>query len=151
MQGENRAGKGRNALGEKEGSEKRAKRPGRLRCSLSPLLPLPECPPYLGVLSPPRCGEWATSLARALYHHPTLRVSSLCVRRNALLVRVEARTEGQGNALCVSACVCIFSLSFARSSFHCGQSIAMNSCECSTTNTHSPSFVYPNGIIALRC
>ena len=64
MQGENRAG--RNALGEKKGSEKRAKRPGRLRCSLSPLLPLPECPPYLGVLSPPRCGEWATSLARAL-------------------------------------------------------------------------------------
>ena len=66
MQGENRAGKGRNALGEKEGSEKKGKRPGRLRCSLSPLLPLPECPPYLGVLSPPRCGEWATSLARAL-------------------------------------------------------------------------------------
>ena len=64
MQGE-KAERG-NALGEKEGSEKRAKRPGRLRCSLSPLLPLPECPPYLGVLSPPRCGEWATSLARAL-------------------------------------------------------------------------------------
>ena len=114
MQGENRAG--RNALGEKEGSEKRAKRPGRLRCSLSPLLPLPECPPYLGVLCPPpRCGEWATSLARALYHHPTLRVSSLCVRRNALLVRVEARTEGQGNALCVSACVHF--LAFVRSLF----------------------------------
>ena len=157
MQGENRAGKGRNALGEKEGSEKRAKRPGRLRCSLSPLLPLPECPPYLGVLSPPRCGEWATSLARALYHHPTLRVSSLCVRWNALLV-YGSRPVPRGKAMrcvcvcvCVSACVCIFSLSFARSSFHCGQSIAMNSCECSTTNAHSPSFVYPNGIIALRC
>ena len=149
MQGENRAG--RNALGEKEGSEKRAS--GQAGCGVPSLLSFlfPECPPYLGVLSPPRCGEWATSLARALYHHPTLRVSSLCVRRNALLVRVEARTEGQGNALCVSACVCIFSLSFARSSFHCGQSIAMNSCECSTTNAHSPSFVYPNGIIALRC
>ena len=109
MQGENRAGKGRNALGEKEGSEKKGKRPGRLRCSLSPLLPLPECPPYLGVLSPPRCGEWATSLARALYHHPTLRVSSLCVRWNALLVRVEARTA-RGKAMrCVWARVCAFS------------------------------------------
>lgn len=98
------------ARGERREWEK-GKRPGRLRCPLSPLLPLPECPPYLGVLSPPRCGEWATSLARALYHHPTLRVSSLCVRWNALLVRVEARTEGQGNALCVCvwARVCAFS------------------------------------------
>ena len=102
------------ARGERREWEK-GKRPGRLRCSLSPLLPLPECPPYLGVLSPPRCGEWATSLARALYHHPTLRVSSLCVRWNALLVRVEARTEGQGNALCVSACVHF--LAFVRSLF----------------------------------
>ena len=113
MQGENRAG--RNALREKEGSEKRAS--GQAGCGVPSLLSFlfPECPPYLGVLSPPRCGEWATSLARALYHHPTLRVSSLCVRRNALLVRVEARAEGQGNALCVSACVHF--LAFVRSLF----------------------------------
>ena len=104
------------ARGERREWEK-GKRPGRLRCPLSPLLPLPECPPYLGVLSPPRCGEWATSLARALYHHPTLRVSSLCVRWNALLVRVEARTEGQGNALCVCERVCVHFLAFVRSLF----------------------------------
>ena len=64
MQGENRAG--RNALREKEGSEKRAS--GQAGCGVPSLLSFlfPECPPYLGVLSPPRCGEWATSLARAL-------------------------------------------------------------------------------------
>ena len=138
MQGENRAG--RNALGEKEGSEKRAKRPGRLRCSLSPLLPLPECPPYLGVLSPPRCGEWATSLARALPPPHSTGLLPMCEVKCIAGTGRGPYREGQGNALCVSACVCIFSLSFARSSFHCGQSIAMNSCECSTTNTHSPSF-----------
>ena len=149
MQGENRAG--RNALGEKEGSEKRAKRPGRLRCSLSPLLPLPECPPYLGVLSPPRCGEWATSLARALPTTTPLYGSPPYVW-GEMHCWYGSRPVPRGKAMrCVWARVCIFSLSFARSSFHCGQSIAMNSCECSTTNAHSPSFVYPNGIIALRC
>ena len=66
-------------------------------------------------------------------------------------IRVEARTEGQSNACCERVRILAFVRSLARSSFHCGQSIAMNSCECSTTNTHSPSFVYPNGIIALRC
>ena len=148
MQGENRAG--RNALGEKEGSEKRAKRPGRLRCSLSPLLPLPECPPYLGVLSPPRCGEWATSLARAL--PPPHSTGLLPIVWGEMHCWYGSRPVPRGKAMrCVWARVCIFSLSFARSSFHCGQSIAMNSCECSTTNAHSPSFVYPNGIIALRC
>ena len=62
MQGE-KAERG-NALGEKEGSEKGAS--GQAGCGppLS-LFPFPSVLPILGVLSPPRCGEWATSLARA--------------------------------------------------------------------------------------
>ena len=138
------------ARGERREWEK-GKRPGRLRCSLSPLLPLPECPPYLGVLSPPRCGEWATSLARALPTTTPLYGSPPYVW-GEMHCWYGSRPVPRGKAMrCVWARVCIFSLSFARSSFHCGQSIAMNSCECSTTNAHSPSFVYPNGIIALRC
>ena len=131
MQGENRAG--RNALGEKEGSEKRAKRPGRLRCSLSPLLPLPECPPYLGVLSPPRCGEWATSLARALYQPP---------HSTGLLPMCEVKCiagTGLDPYRGAKAMRAFLAFSFVLL-FTCGQCIAMNSCECSTTNTHSPSF-----------
>ena len=149
MQGENRAG--RNALREKEGSEKRAS--GQAGCGVPSLLSFlfPECPPYLGVLSPPRCGEWATSLARALPTTTPLYGSPPYVW-GEMHCWYGSRPVPRGKAMrCVWARVCIFSLSFARSSFHCGQSIAMNSCECSTTNAHSPSFVYPNGIIALRC
>ena len=63
MQGE-KAERG-NALGEKEGSEKRAS--GQAGCGVPSLLSFlfPSVLPILGVLSPPRCGEWATSLARA--------------------------------------------------------------------------------------
>ena len=62
MQGENRAGKGRNALGEKEGSEKgqAAKQAAR------PLSLFPFFPSALPICVSLRCGERATSLARAL-------------------------------------------------------------------------------------
>ena len=118
-------------VGEKEGNEK-GKQPGRRRPPSLPFSPLSVCPPCLSSSRCTRCSERATSLARS----PTLRVSSLCVRRNALLVRASTRTEGQSNV-----CVRIF-LAFRSFVllFTCGQSIAMNSCECSTTNTHSPSF-----------
>ena len=102
----------------------RGKRPGRLRSPLS-LFPFPSvCVPSRCT----RCSERATSLARS----PTLRVSSLCVRRNALLVRASTRTGG------AKAMRAFLAFSFVLL-FTCGQCIAMNSCECSTTNTHSPS------------
>ena len=57
MQGENRAGKGRNALGEKEGSEKRAS--GQAGCGVPSLLsflfpsvlPISVCCPLLAAAS----------------------------------------------------------------------------------------------------
>jgi len=88
-----------------------------------------------------RCGERATSLARALPPPHSTGLLPMCEVKCIAGTGRGPYREGQSNALCVRARVCIFSLSFARSSFHCGQSIAMNSCECSTTNTHSPSFL----------
>ena len=97
----------KHARGERREWERAKRRPGRLRRSPLSLLPLPECPPYLCVPSRcTRCSERATSLARS----PTLRVSSLCVRRNALLVRASTRTEGQKQ--------CAHFSPFVRSSFH---------------------------------
>jgi len=127
--GQMRKAKRGKRVGEKEGNEKGKQQPGRRRPPSLPFSPLSVCPPCLSSSRCTRCSERATSLARS----PTLRVSSLCVRRNALLVRASTRTEGQ------KQCARISRLSFVLL-FTCGQCIAMNSCECSTTNTHSPSF-----------
>ena len=141
MQGE-KAERG-NALGEKEGSEKgqAAKQAAR------PLSLFPFFPSALPICVSLRCGERATSLARAL---PPPHSTGLLPMCEVKCIAGTGRGPYRGAKQCVERAHSRFR-SFARSSFHCGQSIAMNSCECSTTNTHSPSFVYPNGIIALRC
>ena len=137
-------------IGEKEG--KRVRASSQLGCG-PPLLSLfsptaARSPLSFSLRSLQRAGSQPVS--QSLTHY--IRVSPLCVRRNASLVRVEARTEGKA-VCCAVLCVRISRLSFhALSSFHCGQSIAMNSCECSTTNTHSPSFrSLRTTLIALRC
>ena len=102
------------ATGERREWEK-GKRPGRLRCPLSPLLPLPECPPYLGVLSPPRCGEWATSLARAL---PPPHSTGLLPMCEVKCIAGTGRGPYRGARQCV-VCerVCVHFLAFVRSLF----------------------------------
>ena len=83
--------KGKRARGERREWE-RGKRPGRLR-SPSLSLPFPEC-----VCVPSRCtrcSERATSLARSTHYGSPPYVWG----EMPLLVRVEARTEGQSNAL----------------------------------------------------
>jgi len=104
--GQMRKAKRGKRVGEKEGNEKGKQQPGRRRPPSLPFSPLSVCPPCLSSSRCTRCSERATSLARS----PTLRVSSLCVRRNALLVRASTRTEGQKQ--------CAHFSPFVRSSFH---------------------------------
>ena len=93
--------KGKRARGERREWE-RGKRPGRLRSPLS-LFPFPS------VCVPSRCSERATSLARSTHYGSPPYVWG----EMPLLVRVEARTEGQSNAL--SARILAFVRSLARS------------------------------------
>lgn len=97
--------KGETRRGERREWEGQAARQAAAPLSL-PFSPLSVCPPCLSSSRCTRCSERATSLARS----PTLRVSSLCVRRNALLVRASTRTEGQKQ--------CAHFSPFVRSSFH---------------------------------
>ena len=100
----------KHARGERREWERAKRRPGRLRRSPLSLLPLPECPPYLCVPSRcTRCSERATSLARSTHYGSPPYVWG----EMPLLVRVEARTEGQSNAL--SARILAFVRSLARS------------------------------------
>jgi hypothetical protein len=104
--------------------------------------------PYSFSLRCTRCSERAASLA---VPHST----GLPPMRGEKCIAGTGRGPYRGAKRCVGRAFSL-SHSFVRFSFHCGQSIAMNSCECGTTNTHLPLFrigfaPVRNDIIALRC
>ena len=125
--GQMRKAKRGKRVGEKEGNEK-GKQPGRRRPPSLPFSPLSVCPPCLSSSRCTRCSERATSLARS----PTYGSPPYVWGEMHCWYGPRPVPRGKSNAR-------ISRLSFVLL-FTCGQCIAMNSCECSTTNTHSPSF-----------
>ena len=124
--GQMRKAKRGKRVGEKEGNEK-GKQPGRRRPPL-PFSPLSVCPPCLSSSRCTRCSERATSLARS----PTTGLLPMCEEKCIAGTGLDPYRGAKAmRAFLAFSFVLLFT---------CGQCIAMNSCECSTTNTHSPSF-----------
>lgn len=127
--GQMRKAKRGKRVGEKEGNEKGKQQPGRRRPPSLPFSPLSVCPPCLSSSRCTRCSERATSLARSPHSTGLLPMcEEKCIAGTGL--------DPYRGAKAMRA---FLALSFVLL-FTCGQCIAMNSCECSTTNTHSPSF-----------
>lgn len=108
---------------------RRGKQPGRRRSPPhSSFSPLSVCVLPVGSSRCTRCSERTTSLARS----PTYGSPPYVWGEMHCWYGPRPVPRGKSNAR-------ISRLSFVLL-FTCGQCIAMNSCECSTTNTHSPSF-----------
>ena len=116
--------KGETRRGERRASSQAGGGPPSLPFSPLSVCVLPVCPSSRCT----RCSERATSLARSTHYGspPYVWGEMHCWYGSRPVPR------GKSNAR-------ISRLSFVLL-FTCGQCIAMNSCECSTTNTHSPSF-----------
>jgi len=111
---------------------RRGKQPGRRRSPPhSSFSPLSVCVLPVGSSRCTRCSERTTSLARS----PTY--GSPPYVWGEMHCWYGPRPVPRGKAMCVRIFLAFRSFVLL---FTCGQSIAMNSCECSTTNTHSPSF-----------
>ncbi len=128
--GQMRKAKRGKRVGDKEGNEK-GKQPGRRRPPL-PFSPLSVCPPCLSSSRCTRCSERASGqlAQRAL---PLTGLLPMCEEKCI----AGTGLDPYRGAKAMRAFLAFRSFVLL---FTCGQCIAMNSCECSTTNTHSPSF-----------